>query len=187
MQALGNVYVCTLILERCPVWCQDKGPCIHEGRDQSKNILKLCRNIYYERGRGYKLCIWYVSFESHYACMDETSVYCITTIICSAPLEISFCTLSVLFTLEERVILTCLGLKQCSESMKWTKLTISRGNFWRAGPLLSFLLFASGEQNMWITFFCVPVQQIAITLWEHGRVVACIHLNSHLRGYTAWL
>lgn len=39
--------------------------------------------------------------------------------------------------------------------MKWAKLTISAGNLWRAGPLLSFLLLASGQQHLWITYFFV--------------------------------
>lgn len=142
-----------------------------------------------EEGRGSKLHICYVPFERHYAWMDETSVYCITTIIFSAPLETSFCSLSLFFTLEERVIPALCWSGAQIEGMKWTKLTINWGNLWRAGPLHSFLLLASGQQCMSITYFCVLFQQITIALWGHTAIAACIHLKwpLHLRGYTAWL
>lgn len=136
-------------MELCPVWYEVKVPFIHEWRDQSKKISMVCGSIYCERGKeqGSKICICYIPFDRRYAWMDKISGYCITTIKLSALLETNFCSLSVFFTLEEKVILACLLLKWCSEKRYEREKT---GNHWR-WPLKSLSTTFIYPACLWAT------------------------------------
>lgn len=63
--------------------------------------------------------------------------------------------------------------------MKWTKLTISGVNLWRAGPLLSFLLLACGQQHMWITYFFVWFNRSEVHSEGTQEILLVFNWNIH--------
>lgn len=113
-------------------------------------------------------------------CMkDETLVYCLMTIIISVPLKTSFCSVSILFKLKELYSPALFWSGAQKQGMKWTKLTTSGGNLWRAGSLLSFLLLASGQQHMWITYFFVWFNRSAVQSEGTQEILLVFNWNIH--------
>lgn len=111
-----------------------KVPFIHKERDHSKSISMLHGTTYYEGTmEGIQTTHLFHSFWKVLCMKDETLVYCLMTIIISVPLETSFCSVSILLKLKDRIIFTCLVLKWYSE----TRYEMDKIDNWWRQPLKS--------------------------------------------------